>query len=143
LSAQSSTGEAAVQKSEQVWDALALVYDPCSQAWGRPLSIVDLGLVREVRAEEGRVVVQISLTAPYCMAVPTIMRAAERKIAEVAGIEDVRVDVDIETPWDPSLMSARGREWLARQRARDRERGDAAGVSELPAPVHPQSTAGR
>nr|ANY57972.1 MtcJ 4'-phosphopantetheinyl transferase [uncultured bacterium] len=87
--------------------ALADVYDPCSQAWQRPLSLPDLGLVRDVAADsDGRVTVRISLTVPFCMAVHTIMQAVEARVGAVPGVTAVDVRIDTDTPWTPAAMSA-------------------------------------
>jgi metal-sulfur cluster biosynthetic enzyme len=106
---------------ERVRDALQQVYDPCSQSWQRPMSVIDLGLVRAVEiSEEGRATVRISLTAPFCMAVPTIMQAVEQRVGAVEGVTGVSVEIDGGTLWSPDLMTEAGREILARARAGDR-----------------------
>jgi metal-sulfur cluster biosynthetic enzyme len=103
--------------------ALGEVYDPCSQAWQRPLSLVDLGLVREVDVDEaGHVSIRVSLTVPFCVAVATIMQAVERRVAELPGITAVSVHIDQTAPWSPELMTETGRRRLAEHRLADRTR---------------------
>ncbi len=107
----------------EVRAALGEVYDPCSQAWQRPLSLVDLGLVREVTVDEGgHTTILVSLTVPFCVAVATIMQSVERRVAELPGVAAVTVHIDQTTPWSPDLMTERGRRWLARRRLADRTR---------------------
>lgn len=101
-------------------EALANAYDPCSQSWGRPMSLLDLGLVREVTAEAGVVTVRIGLTVPYCMAVATIMQTVETRVAELDGVVDVNVVIDQDAVWSPELMTQRARERLTQLRASDR-----------------------
>ncbi|WP_434597728.1 metal-sulfur cluster assembly factor [Streptomyces sp. A5-4] len=114
----SGVGESA---AERVHDALGEVYDPCSQSWQRPMSLVDLGLVRGVEVDDnGRAQVTISLTAPFCMAVPTILQSIEQKVGNVAGITRVAVAIDGGTIWNPDLMTDKGRGQLADARAADR-----------------------
>ena len=104
-------------------DALGEVYDPCSQAWNRPLSVRDLGLVRQVTvADGGRVTVRLSLTAPFCTALAVLMKAVEVRVGAVPGVAAVTVDVDAETPWSPALMTDTGRATLAHRRALDLQR---------------------
>jgi metal-sulfur cluster biosynthetic enzyme len=99
------------------------VYDPCSQAWQRPLSLPDLGLVREVAADAaGRVTVRISLTVPFCMAVHTLMQAVETRVGAVPGVTAVDVQIDTETPWSPAAMSDAGRAGLQARRAAELRR---------------------
>ncbi|MGC4897167.1 metal-sulfur cluster assembly factor [Micromonospora sp. DT31] len=103
--------------------ALHEVYDPCSQAWQRPLSLPDLGLVRDVSADDtGRVTVRVSLTVPFCMAVHTIMQAVETRVGAVPGVTAVDVQIDTVTPWSPAAMSPGGRDRLEARRAAELRR---------------------
>ena len=107
----------------EVRRALLTVYDPCSQAWSRPLSVVDLGLVRDVAVDAtGAATVRIGLTAPFCMAVATIMQAVEQRVGQLPGIRAVHVEIDTEAAWSPELMTAQGRSALAARRSDDRAR---------------------
>jgi metal-sulfur cluster biosynthetic enzyme len=111
-------------------DALRHVYDPCSQAWSRPLSIYDLGLVRRADVDaDGTAHVTISLTAPFCMAIATIMQATEQRVGELPGVSRVDVQIDTVTPWGQHLMTEQGRQWLARHRRADRARPQATAAS--------------
>lgn len=103
--------------TDEVRAALDTVYDPCSQAWQRPLSLVDLGLVRDVTAVDGRVTVRIGLTVPFCVAVATIMQSVERRLSELDGVRAVEVTIDQDAPWSPDLMTERGRALLASRRS--------------------------
>lgn len=106
--------------SEAARAALANAYDPCSQAWGRPMSLLDLGLVREVTATAGVVTVRIGLTVPYCMAVATIMQAVEARVSQLDGVVGVNVEIDQHAVWSPELMTEPARQRLARLRDLDR-----------------------
>jgi probable FeS assembly SUF system protein SufT len=90
---------------QQVWDRLRTVYDP-----EIPASIVDLGLVYDVHAEqtaEGghRVLVSMTLTAPGCGIAPILVEDVRHKVRSIPGVTDVVVDVVFDPPWDPSRMS--------------------------------------
>jgi len=112
---------AAVERAVRA--ALHEVYDPCSQAWQRPLSLPDLGLVREVAADAaGRVTVRVSLTVPFCMAVHTIMQAVEARVGAVPGVTTVDVQIDTNTPWSLAAMSETGRVRLEARRAAELSR---------------------
>lgn len=103
--------------------ALREVYDPCSQAWARPLSVVDLGLVRGMTVQPGgEVTIRLTPTTPMCLGVPVLMQAVEQRIAEVPGVSAVRVDIDLQAPWDAALMTERGRQLLTDRRSYDRNR---------------------
>jgi metal-sulfur cluster biosynthetic enzyme len=114
-------GEAALDTA--LVGALRRVYDPCSQAWSRPMSIYDLGLVRAASIDEGGLAhITISLTAPFCMAIATIMQATEQRVGELDGVTGVDVQIDTITPWSAELMTEQGRQWLAQRRRADRSR---------------------
>lgn len=100
----------------EIMTALSGVYDPCSQSWQRPLSVVDLGLVRGTEVDDnGRATVRLSLTSPFCMALATIMQSVERRVGELPGVTSVAVEVD-PSLWTPDLMSPEGRTLLAEYR---------------------------
>ncbi|HXV93730.1 MAG TPA: iron-sulfur cluster assembly protein, partial [Pseudonocardia sp.] len=46
--------------------ALGTVCDPCSAAAGAPLSLREMGLVRECAVEDGTVRVSLAVTGPGC-----------------------------------------------------------------------------
>ncbi|MEW9533726.1 metal-sulfur cluster assembly factor [Microbispora sp. NPDC049125] len=116
--------EHAAPEDAAVRAALDQVFDPCSQAWQRPLSLRELGLVRDVRADQaGRVTVVLSLTSPFCMALPTIMQAVELRVGEVPGVTGVSVEIDSDTSWSPGLMTPAGRKTLQMVRVADADRG--------------------
>lgn len=124
---------------EGVTAAVGTVQDPGSQAWSRPLRLTDLGLVSAVTVDPaGHAVVTVRLDPGFLMGLPTIMRALERRVAEVPGVASVHVEIDIRTTWDPGLMSDAGRRELARYRAIDRivaglgHRSDPATRGEVP-----------
>ncbi|MGC3997649.1 MAG: putative Fe-S cluster assembly protein SufT [Anaeromyxobacter sp.] len=91
-------------EEQQVWDALATVYDP-----EIPASIVELGLVYQVAAEpvEGgqKVLVAMTLTAPGCGIGPVLVDDVRRKVLGVPGVKDAQVELVFDPPWDPSRMS--------------------------------------
>ena len=78
---------------DELMNALKSVYDP-----ELGLSIVDLGLVYGVTAEDGRVNVDMTLTTPACPLGPVIKQQAYAVLT--ANFEQVR-DVDINLVWTP------------------------------------------
>lgn len=92
---------------EQVLEALKEVYDP-----EIPVNVVDLGLVYSVEVEDGDVHVEMTLTAAGCGMGPYIAQQAEWRIAELEGVEDVKVDVVFEPQWTPDKISDDGKKLL-------------------------------
>jgi metal-sulfur cluster biosynthetic enzyme len=97
-----------VPTDARIWEALAQVTDP-----EYALSIVDLGLVYDVRVAEGAVGVTVTFTSIGCPAIDMILADAEAAIRAVPGVRDVRLDVVWAPPWTRERVSARGRRVLA------------------------------
>ena len=92
----------------RIWEALGRVTDP-----EYALSIVDLGLVYDVRVADGAVRVAVTFTSIGCPAIDMILEDAEAAIRAVPGVRDVRLDVVWTPPWTRERVSARGRRVLA------------------------------
>ena len=99
--------KSATLTKEQVLEALKEVYDP-----EIPVNVVDLGLVYSVEVEDGDVHVEMTLTAAGCGMGPYIAQQAEWRIAELEGVEDVKVDVVFEPQWTPDRISDDGKKLL-------------------------------
>ncbi|RKY70928.1 MAG: aromatic ring hydroxylase [Candidatus Latescibacterota bacterium] len=85
---------------EKVWEALKGCYDP-----EIPVNIVDLGLVYEVKVEDGDVRVKMTMTAPGCPLSAWIARQAEDAVRSLEGVKDVHVELVWDPPWTPDRMS--------------------------------------
>jgi len=91
----------------QVWEALKKCYDP-----EIPVNIVDLGLIYEVKVEDGDVNVRMTLTAPGCPLSAWIARQAEEAIRALEGVSDVHVEMVWDPPWTPDRMSEEAKKAL-------------------------------
>jgi metal-sulfur cluster biosynthetic enzyme len=98
----------------RVLDALATVVDPCSIATGVPLSISDMGLVREIVVDSGTALVKLRLTNPLCFQIGIISEAIEKKI-HALDLGCV-IEVDPVDPWSTDLMTQDARDRLRRKR---------------------------
>jgi ATP-binding protein involved in chromosome partitioning len=78
--------------SSQVLDALRPIIDP---DFGR--SIVDLGFVKNLDIEGGRVAFDIELTTPACPVKAEFERAAIEKVSALPGVTDVAVRMTANT----------------------------------------------
>ncbi|MFQ5762540.1 MAG: PqqD family peptide modification chaperone [Candidatus Bathyarchaeia archaeon] len=86
---------------EQVMDALKNCYDP-----EIPINIVDLGLIYDVKIENGGVVkVKMTLTAQGCPAHGMISQDVKQQILKLSGVKDAVVEVVWDPPWSPGRMS--------------------------------------
>ena len=77
---------------DQVIDALRPVQDPELHR-----SIVDIGMVREVRIADGRVDVQVALTVPGCPLRNEIQSRVSGAVRSLDGVRDVGVDFTVMT----------------------------------------------
>jgi FeS assembly SUF system protein len=85
----------------QIVEALAKVFDP-----EIPVNIYELGLIYDIDVDGGaNVLVRMTLTAPACPSAQTIPLDAERRIREVEGLNDVKVEVVWDPPWTKDRMS--------------------------------------
>ena len=102
---------------QEAWEALERVFDPCSVATRSPLSIVDMGLVRDVIVDEdANVSVSICPTSPSCMLMASITEGAENEIRKIESVGEVSVSIDAEFFWTPEAMSESGVALLERHR---------------------------
>lgn len=82
----------APELARRVGQALAAIADPCLAAAGIPGSIVELGLVQDVRAEaSGRVEVDLSLTEMGCAFTHHLLDAVWTAVEGAEGVTEVEV----------------------------------------------------
>jgi metal-sulfur cluster biosynthetic enzyme len=90
-----------------VWQALAEVTDP-----EMPISIVDMGLIYDVRIDDGKVEVDMTFTAIACPAMDMLISDVHDKIGELSGVNSLKVNVVWNPPWTKSRLSEQGRDIL-------------------------------
>lgn len=85
--------------------ALQEIYDP-----EIPVNIYELGLIYGVDvAEDFSTHVTMTLTTPHCPVAESMPGEVELKVASVAGVNGVTVDLVWDPPWDMSKMSDEAR----------------------------------
>ena len=90
-----------LEKEENIVRMLKTVFDP-----EIPVNIYDLGLIYNITAhEDGKVDIDMTLTAPNCPAVDFIVEDVRMKVGSVEGVKDVDVNIVFEPAWDKSMMS--------------------------------------
>jgi metal-sulfur cluster biosynthetic enzyme len=90
-----------------IMEALKDCFDP-----EIPLNVVDLGLIYDIREQQGKVEIDMTLTAPGCPMQVHISKDIEEKIRKVEGVEEVKVNVIWDPPWTPERISEDGRKIL-------------------------------
>jgi len=85
--------------------ALKTVYDP-----EIPVDIFELGLIYKIDVDDDRnVTIDMTLTAPGCPVAGDMPGWVENAVASVEGVQDVKVNLVFDPPWDPSRMSDEAR----------------------------------
>ena len=90
----------------EVWDALAEIPDPEIPV----VSLVELGVVRDVAVENGHVRVDFTPTFLGCPALEVMRDAMAERIRALGAEPEIRVRTD--DAWSSDLISAAGREKL-------------------------------
>jgi FeS assembly SUF system protein len=86
-------------------EAISKVFDP-----EIPVNIYELGLVYDIDVDgAANVGIRMTLTAPACPSAQTIPLDVERRVREVAGLNDVKVEVVWDPPWTKDRMSETAR----------------------------------
>jgi len=90
---------------EQMLDQLDEVEDPELK-----LSIVELGLVYDIRFEEKdtgvHAEIDLTLTSPGCPAAPEIMAATHRAALKCEGLSTVHINLVWSPRWDPKIHAS-------------------------------------
>ena len=85
----------------QVVEGLKTVYDP-----EIPVNIYELGLIYDIAIDEaGTVAIEMTLTAPGCPVAETLPPEVQQKAESVDGVEEARVEVVWDPPWNMDMMS--------------------------------------
>ena len=92
-----------------LWKALGDVLDP-----EIPVSVVDLGLVCDIRRVDGAVEVDVTFTSTACPAVMIIKEDIQQRLLREPDVAIVNVEEAWEVTWTASRISACGRDQMKR-----------------------------
>jgi len=86
---------------ERVVDVLKTCFDP-----EIPVNIYDLGLIYEVKVNDGNdVFVKMTLTSPACPVAETLPPDVENKIKQLPDVNSAKVEITFDPPWEKDMMS--------------------------------------
>jgi len=85
---------------EKVMEALSQVYD-----LEIGFDIVSLGLIYAVEVEDSNVRIKMTMTTPMCPLAGLMLEDARRKVSEIEGIKDVKMELTFDPPWTPEIAS--------------------------------------
>ncbi len=81
-----------------LWDALRDVMDP-----EIPISVVDMGLIVDLKQHDGNVDLKLTFTAMGCPAMDFIMDDIRTRLLQEPGVKQVNIEI----VWDPVWTKAR------------------------------------
>jgi metal-sulfur cluster biosynthetic enzyme len=96
-----------VATKDDVMRALLDCYDPCCR--DRGISVVDMGLIEEVRIDGRDVHIDMLLTTGWCPFVANLFTMMEERVKQCEGVERVRVQVLWNPVWTMERLSASAR----------------------------------
>ena len=95
--------------TETLWAALKEVQDP-----EFPISLVDLGLIYDVRRSGALVEVDLTFTATACPCMEFIRSDIRDRLLQEEGIEEVRINEVWDPPWTRERMTEEGKAAMRR-----------------------------
>lgn len=93
---------------ERIWQALDDVKDPEIPK----VSIVDLGMITDVRANGAVAVVTMTPTFAGCPAIHVLKESIAERVNQLDGVERTDVKVSFEVPWNSNRITERGKQLL-------------------------------
>ena len=83
---------------QTIMDALRPVIDP-----EIGMSVVDLGMIREIEIEGDAVEIKMVLTAPFCPLADMLTSQVRQAAAAGPGVKEAKVTL-LNEPWNPAWM---------------------------------------
>ena len=85
---------------EKIIENIKKVFDP-----EIPVNIYELGLIYDIKIDDGDVEVIMTLTSPFCPVAGSLPKEVAAKVSEVDGVKKANVELVFEPPWTMDLMS--------------------------------------
>jgi metal-sulfur cluster biosynthetic enzyme len=95
--------------TERYWRALKDVLDP-----ELPISVVDMGLIYDIREEGGALDVTMTFTATACPCMSLMQMDIRDRLLEEDGVVAVGIDVVWDPPWTRAMLTEEGKVTLRR-----------------------------
>jgi len=86
---------------DRVIETLKTCFDP-----EIPVDIYELGLIYEINVLEGNDIhIKMTLTSPACPVAETLPPEVEQKIRDMPDVNNAKVEVTFDPPWEKEMMS--------------------------------------
>ena len=89
---------------DKIVEKLKKVYDP-----EIPVDIYELGLIYDVRIDQKKATLDMTLTSPHCPVAESLPMEVKRSVEQISELEEVEVKIVWEPPWDKTKMSEAAR----------------------------------
>ncbi|RZO87964.1 MAG: DUF59 domain-containing protein [alpha proteobacterium HIMB114] len=89
---------------DKIVEKLKTVYDP-----EIPVDIYELGLIYDVRIDQKKATLDMTLTSPHCPVAESLPMEVKRSVEQISELEEVEVRIVWEPPWDKTKMSEAAR----------------------------------
>jgi FeS assembly SUF system protein len=96
-----------VVSKEDVMKVLKECYDP-----EIGISLVDLGLIYDVKVDKDKVRIKMTLTTPGCPMHSMMAEDVKEKVSKIKGVKSVNIDLVFDPPWTPDKMSEEAKKML-------------------------------
>lgn len=85
---------------EQIYEALRQIVDP-----EVGFDLVSLGLIRDVKVQDGSANIVMTLSSPSCPISGVILGWVEQAVLSVDGVKDVSIELTFDPPWSIEMAS--------------------------------------
>ena len=89
-----------MSKKELIIEEIRKIYDP-----EIPVNVYELGLIYDVKVNENKAKIIITLTTPNCPVAESLPQEVKDSAMQVDGVEEVDLDLVFEPPWNKDMMS--------------------------------------
>ncbi len=89
-----------MELKDKIINELKKIYDP-----ELPVNIYDLGLIYDVKVEENKAKIKMTLTTPNCPVAESLPKEVKEGAMQVDGIKDVDLELVWDPPWSKDMMS--------------------------------------
>ena len=85
---------------KEIYEALRQVIDP-----EVGFDVVSLGLIRNIKVENGKVHIVMTLSLPQCPISDVILGWVKESVMNVNGVQDVDIELTFNPPWSIEMAS--------------------------------------
>ena len=90
---------------DRIVEVIKTCYDP-----EIPVDIYELGLIYEINLLDGNDVnIKMTLTSPACPVAESLPIEVEQKIKNIPDVNNAKVEITFDPPWEKSMMSEEAR----------------------------------